>query len=279
MPGTLRSHKAAEPVALDRRLELNGLLVEGPPIEISEESIGGFLDLHVKHCTLPESGIKVKLDSPHGQALRVEIEHSMVGALQLPQDLFELVVKDSILDPGNQPYAIMGAAAGEAGPATTLERVTILGNTHVCELKLASDVIFTGPLQVVACTTGLIRRSFVPLESVAPSHSEQCQPHMALQQLAQAAITPASYDAAEVEAAQDRVRSHVRPWFRSTTPGRPGYAQLHPLTPPEIRGGGQAGAEMGAFHNLYQLQREANFYQALEEYLPLGKQVSVHFVT
>jgi hypothetical protein len=102
---------------------------------------------------------------------------------------------------------------------------------------------------------------------------------MALQQLAQAAITPASYDAAEVEAAQDRVRSHVRPWFRSTTPGRPGYAQLHPLTPPEIRGGGQAGAEMGAFHNLYQLQREANFYQALEEYLPLGKQVSVHFVT
>jgi hypothetical protein len=211
--------------------------------------------------------------------MRVEIEHSMVGALQLPQDLFELVVKDSILDPGNQPYAIMGAEGGEAGPATTLERVTILGSTHVCELKLASDVIFAGPLQVVPHTTGLIRRSFVPPESIAPSHREQCQPHMALQQAAQATATPDAYDAAEVESAQDGVRSRVRPWFSSTTSGRPGYAQLHPLTPPEIRGGGQAGAEMGAFHNLYQLQREANFYQALDEYLPLGKQVSVHFVT
>jgi phage tail-like protein len=276
---TRRPRGAAEPVALDRRLELNGLLLEGRPIEISDESIDGFLDLHLKHCTSLESGIHVKLNSPHGQALRLEIEHSIVGALRLPQDLFELVVKDSILDPGSEPYAITGAAAAEAGPATTLERVTILGSTHVCELKLASDVIFTGPLQVDRCATGLIRRSYVPLDSAAPSQREQCQPAMALQQLAQTAATPDGRVAAEVEAAQDRVRRHIRPLFRSTKPGHPAYTQLHPLTPPEIRGGGQAGAEMGAFHNLYQLQREANFYQALEEYLPLGKHVSVHFVT
>jgi hypothetical protein len=278
-PETRGPRSAVEPVALDRRLELNGLLLEGQPIEISEKSIDGFLDLHVKHCALLDSGIKVKLDSPHGKALRVEIERSMVGALQLPQDLFELIVRDSILDPGNQPYAIMGAAAGEAGPATTLERVTILGSTHVCELKLASDVIFAHPLQVDRPAAGLIRRSYVAPDSVAPTHREQCQPHMALHQLAHGAAAPDARDAAEVEAAQERVRRNMRPVFRSTTSGHPAYAQLHPLTPPEIRSGGEAGAEMGAFHNLYQLQREANFYQALEEYLPLGKHVSVQFVT
>lgn len=276
---TRGTRRAPEPIALDRRLELNGLLLEGQPLEISDEHIDGFLDLHVSHCTLLDSTIKVRPNSPHGQALRVAIEHSMVGALQLPHDLFELVVKDSIIDPGNRPYAIMGAAEGEAGPAASLERVTILGSTHVCELKLASDVIFAGPLQVDRCATGLICRSYLPTDSVAPSQWQQCQPHMALQQLAQAAATSDEHDAAEVAAAQDRVRRNLQPLFRSTCIEHPGYAQLHPLTPPEIRGGGQAGAEMGAFHDLYQLQREANFYQALDEYLPLGKHVSVHFVT
>ena len=141
-------------------------------------------------------------------------------------------------------------------------------------LRLASDVIFTHPVEVIRCDTGLIRRSYLPIEGSATPYREHCQPDLTLECLRPAA-TPTGASAV----ARRQVCQHIRPVFTSTDPGHPGYAQLHPLTPPEIRGGGQAGAEMGAFHNMYQFQREANLRRALEEYLPLGKQASIHFVT
>lgn len=265
----------ADPLTLDRRLEFNGLLLEGKPIEILDQRIDGFLDLALKHCTAFECDLRIHLRPSHAPALRLEIENSMVGPLHLPQDLFELVVSDSIVDQGDRVYAIAGAQPGEAGPATTLERVTVLGATHVSHLKLASDVIFTHPVQVDRCETGLMRRSYLPTDGSSTPRREHCQPDLALQERPPAA----SADGALAEAHAAQLRRQLRPIFTSIHPSHPGYAQLHTATPPEIRNGGEAGAEMGAFHKLYQAQREANLRRALDEFVPLGRQASIHFVT
>ncbi len=271
--------KASEPSAPDRRLQLNGILLEGRPIEINDEPFDGFIDLELKHCTTLASGIRVKLRSPRSQALRVRIENSIVGAVRLPSDTFELAIADSIVDSGDEEDAIAGSKPGEMGPATTLERVTVLGATRVLELKLASDVIFTQPLHVEHCQGGLIRRCYVPPESQATPRREHCQPDLALEALGRITTPPDTAAAEALAAEKDRLQRRIRPIFTSTDPGHPGYAQLHPSTAVEIRSGGQAGAEMGAFHDLYEHQRVANLRRALDEYLPLGKQVSIHFVT
>jgi hypothetical protein len=168
---------AVEHIALDRRLEFKSLLFEGQPITIDEvdqdevdqdevdqdevegrvKAFEGFVDLEFKHCTILESGITVRLNPSDAPALRVQIEHSMVGFLRLPTGALELVVRDSIIDSGQEQLAISGARPGKPGPATTLARVTILGDTWISELRLASDVIFARPVIVERPDTGLIR--------------------------------------------------------------------------------------------------------------------------
>ena len=71
----------------------------------------------------------------------------------------------------------------------------------------------------------------------------------------------------------------MQPTFNSTRFGDPGYGQLGPFCPDEIRTGGSDGSEMGAFHSLHQMQREVNLHHVLDEYLPLGLDASIHFVT
>jgi hypothetical protein len=55
------------------------------------------------------------------------------------------------------------------------------------------------------------------------------------------------------------------PTSRAKRYGRPGYTQLT-RAPVEIREGADDAAEMGAFHHLYQPQREANLRARLDEY-------------
>ena len=209
----------------------------------------------------------------------MRIENSVVGAVRLPSDAFELAITDSIVDAGDEEDAIAGSEPEEVGPATTLERVTVLGALWVRELKLASDVIFTRPVHVEHCQGGLIRRCYVPPESPATPRREHCQPDLAIEALGRAATPPDTGASEALAAEKERLQRRIRPIFTSTDPGHPGYAQLHPATAIEIRSGGQAGAEMGAFHDLYEHQRVVNLRRALDEYLPLGRQVSIHFVT
>ncbi len=71
----------------------------------------------------------------------------------------------------------------------------------------------------------------------------------------------------------------VIPRFTSTRYGTPGYAQLAPWCPDEIRRGAEDGSEMGAFHDLFQPQREDNLRSRLDEYTPAGTDAGVLIVT
>jgi hypothetical protein len=257
--------------AFDRRLELRGLRIDGGSIEVDANTRGqieGSVDVVLGHCTVMPGGVRVKLAEEQARALRVRVEHSITGPLRLPPAVFALDVSDSIVDSAGQGVAI-------DGPRTVLERVTVLGETRVTRLEVASDSILDGPL-TSGEGLGLLKRTYVPGPVPGTVRREHAQPELALQERAHAlGIAVDALPAAEVA----HIPQAIRPLFTSLTYGHPAYAQLHPLCPREIRTGGFAGAEMGAFHSLYQPQREESLRRILEEYLPLGQEVSIHYVT
>jgi hypothetical protein len=63
--------------------------------------------------------------------------------------------------------------------------------------------------------------------------------------------------------------------FTSTRYGHPAYGQLHGACDPLIFAGAEDGAEMGAFHDLYQPQRLHNLIDLLAEFVPLGIEPAV----
>jgi hypothetical protein len=71
----------------------------------------------------------------------------------------------------------------------------------------------------------------------------------------------------------------VRPQFTARLYGAPGFAQLAGECAVEIRRGAEDESEMGAFHNLYQPQREAMLRTRLQEFTPAGSDAGVIFVT
>ena len=70
----------------------------------------------------------------------------------------------------------------------------------------------------------------------------------------------------------------MRPQFTSSRYGNPAYAQLALTCADEIVRGASDESEMGAFHNLFQPQREANLAARLDEFTPAGMNVGIIFV-
>jgi hypothetical protein len=245
-----------------QQLHLNGLLIHGGlQIGTSEHPTAkGGLSVTLEHCTLVTSedgrlkpaGIEVKIAYGDAPGLGLSVNSSIVGPLVLPQAAETLQVNRSIVD-GGPGYAIAGDPAGVyPGPALNLENVTIYGKVHG-EKVLASGVIFRDPIKVLApVTEDQIRYSYVPQGSITLPEGE----------------------------AHPSISTDIpQPHFTSTNYGDPGYAQLSLVCPGEIRGGAANGSEMGAFHELYQLQAEGNLREVLEEYLPVGLHASIHYVT
>ena len=131
----------------------------------------------------------------------------------------------------------------------------------------ASDSIFTGPVRAERRQQGCVRFCFVPRDPATRTPRRyRCQPDLALAGV----LDPAE---------QAAIASRVVPTFTSTAYGRPAYAQLARTCPPEIRTGAEDRSEMGAFSFLKQPQREANLRTALDEYLRLGLEAGVFYVT
>ncbi|MFN2183942.1 MAG: phage tail protein [Anaerolineae bacterium] len=244
-----------------QQLYLSGLLVHGSLCIGTPEyaSAAGGLTVTIDHCTLvttedrslKPAAIRVGLAEEQARGLDLTIEHSIVGPLALPETMANLRVSNSIVDNASG-YAIAADSTGaQPGPALELERVTLFGQVHARKV-VASEVIFGGPLKAPAPETkDQIQHSYVPPRSTTLAG----EPHPSI-----------SGDGAP-------------PRFTSTRYGDPGYAQLSLDCPREIRGGAADGSEMGAFHDLYQLQAEENLQEVLKEYLPLGLQASIQYVT
>jgi hypothetical protein len=142
--------------------------------------------------------------------------------------------------------------------------VTVLGRVRVRELILASEALFTAPVVAERRQGGCVRFSFLPEDSETPRRF-RCQPDLLLERAAQTG--------------QPAAPAGLAPAFTARQYGHPGYGQLAPECPAELRTGAEDGSEMGAFSRLRQPQREANLRTRLDEYLPFGLDAGLILVT
>ena len=69
------------------------------------------------------------------------------------------------------------------------------------------------------------------------------------------------------------------PAFTSPDYGHYAFSQLDLGCPVQIRTGSEDGAEMGAFCLLKQPHRESNLCMRLDEYLPVGLEAGIIYIT
>jgi hypothetical protein len=279
-------------------LTLNGLLVEGGL------RIEGDLDrLRVLHTTLvpgrsveegassPPTGPSLTVASSAGTSLinrrlEVELAFAITGALRIPSQVTRLWVLDSIvqgIEAAGGPAVPAVSDGDKSGPPAHIERSTFFGPSQFLKVDLASESIFTDQVTVGQTQQGCMRFSYVPLGSATPQ-MYRCQP--ALQTDVEAErfrewalrhgimLTSNWRDAIAAEVAQWLI-----PTFESESYGQPDYAQLRRTCPVQVRTGAEDGSEMGVFCVLKQPQRASNLALRLDEYLPVGLEAGLIYVT
>jgi len=282
-------------MAPDSRLTLDGLLVTGRPVQITgtrDERSGGRgavcpAELVIRHCTLvpgwdidcdcePCRPAEPSLELTNLRA-RVRIEHSIVGSIQVHEDEVRIdpipiAISDSILDAtGGTRQAIGAPASAWAHVTLSIWRTTVFGIIDVHAIELAENTLFHHCVNVARRQLGCMRFCYVPPGCRTPRR-HRCQPDGVIAAVKDRVTDPIK-QAAEI--AGEVLR--VRPRFGSVRYGKPTYAQLAPGCAVEIVRGADDEAEMGAFHDLFQPQREANLRARLEEYTPAGMDVDIVF--
>ena len=257
----------------DAELTFNGLLIASGGLFVPQAIDNELGRFYLRHCTLAPGAQLAEASPPQiaGPRLIVEernvvvqIDHCIAGAIRAI-DGARLHITDSIIDASDETeVAYSGLSESEPGAAIKIEDTTVIGKVHTQIMELASNTIFLSelksadswiaPVITERLQQGCVRFSYVPPGSRLP-RLHRCQP------------------ASPGEAAR------VRPVFTSLRHGDPGYCQLSQHCALEIRRGADDGAEMGAFHDLYQPQRETNLRTSLDEYLRFGLEAGIFFAS
>jgi hypothetical protein len=242
-------------------LVLEGLTVGGRAIELSDYAGS----LKIRNCTLiPGWRARGGHERRHHEAPSlafenctgpVTVEASILGPVFVRADEhidepLPIHFADSILDAGERPCFLSPGTVPYL--ELSMRRCTVLGSAAVHAIRLAENSIFTGELHAARRGTGCVRFCALPLESRTPRRT-MCVPR----------------------AGED---PGLRPVFVSRTYGDVGYAMLAPGCPEEIAQGADDRSEMGAYHDLFRPQRDANLRAALAEYLPASSSVGIIYV-
>lgn len=241
------------------RITLRGLLVFGDAIAVSgDDNTLRWLD--IEHCTLvpglrllpdgsPEQpGLSGLVVNPSG--VQVHLVRSISAAVRFDPGS-QLRLGGSIVDSCSVDGVALAAPGPDIDPGGHLicEAATIVG-TSTCRLLEASNSIFVGTVRSTLRQAGCVRFSYLPSDSVTPRQF-RCQPRLG---------PPPAH-----------------PQFTTLRYGSPAYCQLSRRTPASIREGADDESEMGAFHFVYQPQREANLVTRLDEYLRVGLRAGIFY--
>lgn len=284
----------------DAEVTLNGLLIAGGPLRILSVLGSALRKVRLVHCTLVP-GLSLGVDGTPGSPgassllieqtespIEVEIDHCILGAMRAPPNA-TVLIRHSILDANSEnamAYADLDAAA--AGGTVSVVNSTIIGTIHTRLLKLASNSIFLArttdgspPVRSERRQAGCVRFSWLPLEARVPRRY-RCQPDLEIAEQVEAAIKKSAsglISAAARQAIEDSILAWLVPAFTSVRSADPGYGQLRISAPEQIRTGADDEAEMGAFHDLFQPQRESNVRTRLHEYLRFGLEAGIFYET
>ena len=255
-------------------LTINGLLITGGGgLNVS----GDLGRVTLRHCTLvpgltlATDGTPMNPSAPSltvaSKSTTVEIDHSITGGVRAVPEARVRVFHSIIDATGIAGVAYADVDGESAGGILHIENSTVIGKVRTVLLEMASNTIFMSDRVASDDTTkwpaavsavrrqeGCARFSFLPAGALVPRRY-RCQP--------------------ESDADADR----VRPIFASLRYGDPGYCQLRPDCPAEIRRGADDESVMGAFHDLFEPQREAHLRARLDEYLRFGLEAGISYAT
>jgi len=271
------------------RLVLDGLLVTGRGVHVS----GPMGQLVLRHCTLvpgwslepdcrpaqPEEPSLVLADT----TACVQVERSILGTIlvigdEVATDPLAIHIADSILDAtGPDREALAAPDCRHAHAVLSIHRSTVIGEVHTHAIRIAENSIFDGRVHVARRGIGCVRFCYVPAGSRTPRRY-RCQPdtvHAALRDR----VELGELDTAELPVLRQLEQRRVRPRFTSTRYGTAAYGQLATAGAQEIARGAEDGSELGAFHDLFQPQREDNLLARLEEFLPAGMDAGIVYVS
>jgi hypothetical protein len=253
---------------------MDGLMVAGNGVQIG----GDLSKVVIRHCTLVPGweihpDCKPECAEPSLKVLStkacVDIEHSILGPIHVNHsktqiDPIKICISDSILDATSEGCVAIGSyGCPIANAILTIKRSTVFGEVCVHAIKLAENSIFNNLVTVARSQKGCMRFCYVSPGSRTPRRYN-CQPDGVASGLT-------GYDRALAE-------ERVRPRFNSIRYGTPDYCQLTNSCSEKIKRGADDESEMGAFHDLFQPQRETNLEARLEEYTPAGMIVKTIFV-
>ena len=241
------------------RLVLNGLLIEGG-IEIQDGTLGR---LEIAHCTITGVNPSLQTGATPGETLRISLERSYCGALDLRKASVSLRITESILQENNPLPE--GKLINAPQSPTQINACTIFGGGEVRSLE-AENSIFMEPIQAIRLQTGCVRYCYLAPDSRTP-RAFRTQPAMSLPENPNLSLERRRI-----------IEDRLRPVFLSRDFADPSFARLCREGAEEIRTGAEDGSEMGAFGFLKEQQREANLRSTLPEYLRFGKEAQLIFM-
>ncbi len=242
-------------------ITLNGLRIAGAPLQVGV--MGNALgQLTMSHCTLVP-GISLNPDGTPTAAgtasvsialpsITVAVDHSILGPISAIASA-TISISDSIVDATRTTGVAYAALDGATpGASLSLSACTVIGKINAQQLSLVTDSILlaalaTGdtwqfPVNAARRQEGCVRFSYVPSNARVPRRYE-CLPESAPSP--QAAL----------------------PRFTSLRYGVAAYAQFATTAGASLLTGADDEGQPGAFHSVYQPQRQTNLQVRLGEYL------------
>ena len=247
-------------------LTINGLLIEGK-ITVTN---GNLNSCSINHTTLVPFKEGLKVESQQG-IIHIAIKRSICGPVQVMAEDAQLRIEESIIDfkEGDVVLVPKGQLA--------IQKSTIMGVVKAQYLD-AGNSIFTHPLNIQRRQTGCVRFSYIPDGSITPRRY-RCQPELEIQTQIKGREEYTHLTNLEKKAIKDQVLNWLFPVFNAKIYGHHAYCQLGIVTPVQISSGADNASEMGVFNYLKQPQREVNLKIAMEEYLLLGLEAGIIYVT
>jgi hypothetical protein len=255
----------------DGTVTLNGLLIGGQGIQVN----GTLGHLRLRHCTLLP-GLQIKPDGTasldgtpailvNSATTVVEIEDCIIGPLRV-DTYVQVHLSNTIVDAGDETNVALANLKGNGVAGTwRIENCTVRGKVTARGIELASNSIFLASL-----AAGDDPKAW-PAPMFVQRRQEGC---MRFCWLPPGARVPRRYHCLPAEGGPD-----VRPQFTSLRFGDASYAQLGRFCDESIRSGADDESEVGAFHDLFQLQRVAYLRGRLAEYLRFGLDAGVFYAT
>jgi len=255
-------------------LALNGLLMEGK-LSVLKGNLGA---LNLAHCTLVPSagGLEMGLnttDSASNQWLKIALAKCICGPIDLHLSQPEgLQVEDCIIGLPDD------VAIDASRTPVDLVRSTFFGPVTVKTIN-ADNCIFNDTVKAIRRQTGCMRFCFVPGENPETPRRYRCQPELEIADQ----VSEVEKNGSITTIKRNEINADVRDWlvpsYTSVAYGHHAYSQLAATCPVQITDGADNGSEMGACCFLMQPQRKANLRIALDEYLPLGLEAGIIYVT